>query len=162
MTLVGDGPDKQKAQAYIEKHQLPITMVGILSQSDVREYMRRSDIMLCTSSRGEGWGAVINEAMNSGCCVICSAAAGATETLIRDGKNGFIFCTQKELIEKLQYAIQEVTWRMSAGENAYHTVIGVWNANTAAEELQRLIVELENGALLTKKMILRPIDWGAL
>ena len=36
----------------------------------------------------EGWGAVVNEAMNSGCAVVADHMIGAAPWLIRQGENG--------------------------------------------------------------------------
>lgn len=160
MTVIGDGAGADKVKKYVEKKGLPITLTGTLPQHAVREKMLQSDIMLCTSSRGEGWGAVINEAMNSGCCVICSEAAGAAETLLQDGKNGFLYSTENELAEKLTYAIHNEAWRRKAGFCAYKTVTEIWNADVASEELLQLSQELQSGLPLSRKKVLKPIEWG--
>ena len=39
----------------------------------------------------EGWGAVLNEAMNSGCACIASHAIGSAGFLIEHGENGFVY-----------------------------------------------------------------------
>ena len=44
-----------------------------------------------TSNQEEGWGVVVNEAMNSGCVVIGSNLAGSVPYLIENGKNGLIY-----------------------------------------------------------------------
>ena len=53
--------------------------------------MERADIYLATSDRQEGWGAVINEAMNSGCAVVADHMMGAVPYLISHEENGMIY-----------------------------------------------------------------------
>ena len=48
--------------------------------------MEKSHIHLFTSNHLEGWGAVVNEAMNSGCAVVANREAGAVPYLIEHGK----------------------------------------------------------------------------
>ena len=50
-----------------------VTFTGFLSPSEIRTKMMAADIFLFTSDYREGWGAVLNEAMNSGCAVIASS-----------------------------------------------------------------------------------------
>ena len=45
--------------------------------------MEESEIYLVTSDRKEGWGAVVNEAMNSGCAVVADHMIGAAPWMIR-------------------------------------------------------------------------------
>ena len=48
--------------------------------------MEQANIFIISSTHEEGWGAVVNEAMNSGCVVIGSHAAGAVPFLIENAK----------------------------------------------------------------------------
>lgn len=157
LTVIGDGKHFKEYKKYIEKNNLPVTLFGKKTQEEVRKRMLKSDIMLCTSSKGEGWGAVINEAMNCGCCTICCESAGAS-ALLKDGENGFLFKTKKEFQEKLIYALREPNWRKFASENAYKTITQIWNEDLAATELLKLIEELGRLEKLSDKKILKPID----
>jgi glycosyltransferase involved in cell wall biosynthesis len=56
----------------------------------VRDHMEAADIFLFTSDFNEGWGAVLNESMNSACAVVASHAIGSVPFLLKDGENGFI------------------------------------------------------------------------
>lgn len=50
--------------------------------------MKRCQLHVFTSNYLEGWGAVVSEAMNSGCCVVANRQIGAVPFLIEDGVNG--------------------------------------------------------------------------
>lgn len=54
-----------------------MTLTGYKKPEEVRERMEKADILLATSDRGEGWGAVMQRAMNSGCVVIADHMMGA-------------------------------------------------------------------------------------
>ena len=53
--------------------------------------MEKTGIFLFTSDRQEGWGAVLNEAMNSGCAVVASHLIGAVPFLKKKKKNGLVY-----------------------------------------------------------------------
>lgn len=53
--------------------------------------MEKSSIYLFTSDYNEGWGAVLNEAMNSGCAVLANHAIGAVPFMMKDGLNGRVY-----------------------------------------------------------------------
>ncbi len=82
--------------------------------------MERAEIYLFTSDRQEGWGAVLNEAMNSGCAVLTSHEIGATPYLVKDGENGIVFKSrdQKDLNRRL-YELMENGKAESLGRAAY-------------------------------------------
>lgn len=70
LEIVGDGPEKENAlrlvrQYGIEEH---VRFYGSMSSNLVREKMKKAQIIVANSDFNEGWGAVVNEGMNS-CCV---------------------------------------------------------------------------------------------
>lgn len=72
LDIVGDGDMKDELKKHVEEHGLINNVIfhGAVDTSTVHAFMERADIYLFTSDRGEGWGAVLNEAMNSGCAVV--------------------------------------------------------------------------------------------
>lgn len=139
ISVIGDGPMKNEIEDQIKKHSLSdkITMLGQKNPADVRKIMDTSDVFLMTSDYREGWGAVCNEAMNSGCVLVASHAAGAVPTLIKHRQNGLIFPSgdfgkMASLIEELS---ADQKWRLSLGENAYETLESEWNHMVAARRL---------------------------
>ncbi len=140
MTMVGTGEllevikDRAKGMGLDKE----ITFTGNLTPEQVREKMLASDIFISTSDRLEGWGAVINEAMNSGCLTIAPRAIGAAPYLIEDGKNGYIFKTKngKDLLSKVLQGFDK-NLRKELGHRAYSTITTLWNAQTAAERVYR-------------------------
>ena len=103
--------------------------------------MEKADIFISTSDRNEGWGAVINEAMNSACCVIVPAEAGAVPYMVKNGSNGFVFRSDdtEELVSDCLQAARYPEIRQTYGMNAYETIVYTWNASEAASRLITLI-----------------------
>ncbi len=93
LTIVGDGPERIRLSRLAQK-LLPagnFTFMRPLPAQQVLELMKVHHVYVLPSDAYEGWGAVINEAMDAGCVVICSREAGASRTLIRHGQNGLLF-----------------------------------------------------------------------
>ena len=103
--------------------------------------MEKSAIYLFTSDRQEGWGAVLNEAMNSGCAVVANSAIGAVPFLLKDKVNGFIY--EDGLIDKayqkVKLLIENNELRSKVSINAYETMKDIWNPKIAAERLLQLV-----------------------
>jgi glycosyltransferase involved in cell wall biosynthesis len=122
-----------------------VTFTGFMKPEEVRDRMERADIFLFTSNHLEGWGAVLNEAMNSGCAVVACSAAGAVPYLVRDGENGFTY--REKDVSSLKRSVlmlaKDAGLREKLGNNAYETVASEWNAGTAAENLMRFIEKRE-------------------
>ena len=116
----------------------------------VREIMERCHVHLFTSNHLEGWGAVVNEAMNSGCAVIANVEAGAVPYLLRHGENGMVYHGSYEdfaVQVKRLAADKDMVWRL--GRAAYQTIEKTWNAEHAAGELLRFSGDLlEKGQMI--------------
>lgn len=142
MVLVGGGEKERELKAQLEENGLQdvVKMLGFLKPEDVRQEMEKANIFLFTSDYKEGWGAVLNEAMNSGCAVVANVAAGATPYLIDHGKNGLLYKNKnwKEFVSYVKYLINNPEIRMTMGKNAYETIRQTWNAKKAAQSLLTL------------------------
>lgn len=149
LTMIGEGEMKSKVQALSLKYGLDnvITFMDFVDNNTVRTLMEESHIYLMTSDYNEGWGAVVNEAMDKGMTVIGSVGAGAVPYLISDGENGYIFKNQnvRELSEKLFLAVNDHKKREETGRNAYNTIHELWNAQAGAERFVSLCSKLLEG-----------------
>lgn len=137
MDIIGSGDMEQILRKQIQNCGLAdrVSLLGSMPPSKTREHMERAGILLFTSDRQEGWGAVLNEAMNSGCAVVASSAAGSAPFLLEDGENGFTFRSGDavELFEKTQALLTQPTLAARFGVAAYETVSTLWNAETAGQ-----------------------------
>lgn len=90
--IIGDGPLRTKLEKYISENNLKdtIKLLGTKPQTEVPIYMQQADVFILPSLY-DGWGAVVNEALQAGCYVICSDAAGASDLMKKDSRLGKIF-----------------------------------------------------------------------
>ena len=149
LDIIGSGVCEYKLKELARKLKIEdkVSFLGSMSPQKVREHMEKADIYLFTSNFYEGWGAVLNESMNSGCATVASHSIGSVPYLIKHGENGLIYkmgdinslynCV-KQLIDNPQYALK-------LGENAYCTLKDVWNPKTAANRFVMLAQSLLNG-----------------
>ena len=149
LRIAGSGALENQLRDMISELKLEdyVELLGSLKPEQVRREMERSSIFLFTSDRQEGWGAVLNEAMNSGCAVIASDAAGSTPYLVDDGVNGLIYHSRntEELYDKLSWLLEQPSEQERLGMAAHETMTGVWNADVAAERLHELIKAILSG-----------------
>lgn len=121
-----------------------VTLRGFLTPAEVRGFMEKADIFLMTSDRIEGWGAVINEAMNSGCAVVAGHMIGAVPFLIEPEENGEVYEEGKpqELFEITEELCLHPEECRRLGEAAYQTIAKEWNPKEAARRLLLLMETL--------------------
>ena len=147
-TIIGDGETKAEILSYIKKNALEkyITILPFMKPEEVRAYMERADIYVFSSDFNEGWGAVVNEAMNSACALVVSHAVGSAPYLVKNGENGFVYkCADVgDLAEKLRILINDKSLRERLGTYAYHTVTVEWNAELAVERFVDMCKKLKN------------------
>ena len=149
LNIIGMGDLKEEIKQRIlenglEKH---VKFLGPMSPEQVREQMEKSEIYLFTSNRQEGWGAVLNEAMNSACAVVSSHAIGSVPFLVQDGKNGLIFKSEDfdDLYKKVKYLLDNEEKKELISRSAYDTIINEWTSKVAAQRLLRVAENLLNG-----------------
>ena len=123
-----------------------VKYLGAMKPEEVRAHMEKSEMHLFTSDEKEGWGAVVNEAMNSACVVFASDAAGATSYLIEDGVNGFSYKSGNidELYSKVKRIFDDKDLSKSLSKRAYETMCNQWDANVAAERFIALVNSILN------------------
>lgn len=114
-----------------------VVFLGSMPPERVRNYMEKANIFIFTSDFQEGWGAVLNEAMNSACAVVVSHAIGAAPYLIKDGENGFLFENGniQSLSQKVKMLIDHQELRKKVGLRAYETIKNQWNSKVAAQRI---------------------------
>jgi len=91
LLIVGDGPHRPTLQRIAQKLGIieQVNFAGIRTNSEVRGILTQTDLLIMPS-RGDGWGAVVNEALMCGVPVVCSDHCGAAD-LICNSDRGEIF-----------------------------------------------------------------------
>lgn len=143
LNIVGDGPLRKSLEQMVKKYGLEneVCFCGATPATQVRSYMERANIFLFTSDYNEGWGAVMNEAMNSGCAVIASHAVGSVPFLVKDGYNGLVYKSGdvKQLFRYTKQLMDSTEIAQKLSKNAYETIVRQWNADNAATRLYKII-----------------------
>jgi glycosyltransferase involved in cell wall biosynthesis len=137
LLIVGDGPERSYLQALASKllseenyeFRAPVPAPEVIS------LMRQHAIYVLPSSGSEGWGAVINEAMASGCAVIASKFAGAAASIITHRSNGLLFepGNWQELNSNLELLCASPSMRAAIASAGWQSVSSFWSPNVAAE-----------------------------
>ena len=115
--------------------------------------MERCQIHVFTSNHLEGWGAVVNEAMNSGCAVVANVQAGAVPYLVRQKVNGIAYPAgnYEKMKEAVEYLADHPGELRKMGQAAYETIIRSWNAEHAAKALKDMVEGIKAGAFRPEK-----------
>lgn len=155
LDMVGAGVLEEKLKLMAQRFGLAeeVSFHGFMPPQSVRRYMEEADIFLFTSDYLEGWGAVLNEAMNSACAVVAGHGIGAVPFLLKHGGNGLVYKTgcYKEFQAHVLRLCQDAALRKELGCNAYQTITGMWNPKEAAERLFRFSEGLLRGEILSEK-----------
>lgn len=143
LNIIGTGDMRDKLSQMINNNGLSndVHLLGSMSPEEVRKHMEKSEIYLFTSDRGEGWGVVLNEAMNSGCACVASYSAGSTPFLIKDDVNGLIYKNDSvdELYKKTKALLKNCELRFNLSINAYNTITNEYNPENAAKKFYKFV-----------------------
>lgn len=147
LEMIGAGALKEQVVAAISKNGLEdyVSLIDSLTPDEVRKHMEKAQIFMFTSDFNEGWGAVLNESMNSGCAVVASHAIGSVPFLLKHGENGLVYrngCTD-DLYKKVKALLDNPKARERISEMAYKTITELWNAEVAAKRFILLSKEIE-------------------
>lgn len=122
-----------------------------MPQEKVRLEMCSSHALVFSSDFNEGWGAVVNEAMDSACVPIVSHAVGSSPFLIENKKNGLIYKMGniKDLVDKISLLIDNLDVCKSYMNESAKTVKNLYNGDIAGYRL----IETSNNILNNKYSI---------
>ncbi len=140
MRIIGSGEQEEMLKSLIQNKKLDgkVFLLGRLTQTQVRQYMEKSEIFITTSDRQEGWGATVNESMNSACAVVADKRIGSVPFLVQDGVNGFAYNGEQEFYTRVDQLLSDDVTRVKLAKNAYKTMLDVWNPKLAARRFLKL------------------------
>ena len=151
LRLIGGGALEDQLRAMVNEYSIQnkVTFLGFQPPEKVRKNMEEADIYLCTSDFTEGWGAVLNESMSSGCAVVASHAIGAAPYLIQDGVNGFLYRygNEHQLFDRVKTLMDHPEIRERMGVKAYENISRLWCPEIAAQRLIQLATNIDKGQL---------------
>jgi len=149
LDMYGDGPLRESLEFRVESLGLSdeVKFQGNVPNAKIQEAMQENNIFLFTSDRQEGWGAVANEAMANGCCLVGSDEIGSIPYLIQNGRNGLVFKSRSSsnLYEIVKFLIDNPLRRIQIAQQGYEYICKLWCPKAAADNLLHLITDLQRG-----------------
>ncbi len=149
LIMIGSGPEEENVRNTIKQYGLEanVSLLGAKKSDAVRQYMQSVDVLLFTSDRGEGWGVIANEGINSRCLVVGCEETGSVPFII--GKDKGVSYKRSEL-DTLGQRIKELIDNPSKAneitDRAYNELEKNWTPAVAAERLLKLINCLKEGS----------------
>lgn len=142
LLMIGSGEMREQLENTIQRWSLEehVQICSAVPPETVRQKMREAGIVWMTSTKREGWGAVLNEAMNSGCAVLAADQIGAVPYLIRPGHNGCVFPSEDPvpLADQTAALLASPEEQRRIGAEAYQTIASLWTPEIAAQRLAAL------------------------
>lgn len=133
LTVVGDGPERgaleRLGRHLFARHPAALTFRHSVPIGEVRTLMRSHDVYALPSNGHEGWGAVVNEALEEGMIVLGTRQAGACATMLDER---FLF--DEGDVQVLSRLLGKARAEFVAGG------IGAWSASSGAARLLKEVV----------------------
>lgn len=137
LDIIGSGEQERNMKSLISKLNIEdhVIMHGAMKPTEVRKYMENADIYMFTSDFNEGWGAVLGEALVSGCAVVTSHGIGATPFLVQHKHNGLIYETGNydSFERNVLKLVESKELREKLSKNAIDTMLNTWSPELGAE-----------------------------
>ncbi|MBD2778373.1 glycosyltransferase family 4 protein [Iningainema tapete] len=141
LTVVGDGPDREKLEQMTTDLGLSnnVKYVGYKSQAEVRDYFQQTDIFVM-SSFAEGIPVVLMEAMAAGVPVVATQIAGVSE-LVENGVNGYLVPPGDIVImaEKIEILLSNSDIRAAFGTSGRAKVEKEFNIHHEVARLHQIM-----------------------
>jgi glycosyltransferase involved in cell wall biosynthesis len=80
LTVVGDGPDRERLEQFSRQHGLDVIFAGRKKQEEIVRYYRKSRVFI-SMNPSEPFGITFCEALLAGCGIVCPKTGGQTEFL---------------------------------------------------------------------------------
>lgn len=105
LTIIGTGELESSLKEFItiNKLQSRVTLLGVINSENIADYIEKADLLILPSIF-DGWGMVVNEALQSHVPVLISDQCGAKE-LVKVDQNGLIF--QHNNVESLSQNLEK-------------------------------------------------------
>jgi len=109
LLLIGEGPEREDLARYAESLGLSkrVHFLGFVEEEKKFQYLQNSDLYVL-SSLHEGFGIVLQEAMQVGLPIVATNNGGQTD-FVEDGVNGFLVDVgdSKKMAERISYIAQD-------------------------------------------------------
>ncbi len=135
MDIIGSGDLYDEIKKEASSLQEYVTITESISNDAMQQKLDETDLLLVTSDRYEGWGAIVNEGMYHKCIVLSDKLVGSSTYLIQDQENGFVYKDDTQFLEQGSYIINHLNEMNSVREKAHQTIETEWNYARAVERM---------------------------
>lgn len=138
LNIIGDGPLKESLEAKSKDYH-SIIFMGLQPLETTIEYIKNADFLFMASDKREGWGMVVNNAINYGTNIIGNSNCGSVSTLLTNN-NAFLYSDEIDAYETLIKAISSNSeTRMNMAKNAYIDYLNIWSPMEGAKRFAALL-----------------------
>lgn len=143
--LYGTGRMAQELKEKTE-HLANVTVIEDDSLFIVDRALTSADIFLVTGDYHDGWGNILNRAMNHACACVVSTAVGASKMIGRN-ENGLLYeyGNMEDLESKVRMLINDSGRREALSRAAFAATRDVWNGISAGGRLYELMEAVRSG-----------------
>ena len=152
LNIIGVGDLRSKLDRMVDELNLhnEVRLLGALPPTKVREHMKMADVFLFTSDKNEGWGAVLNESLNSVCAVVVNRAIGSVPFVLKHGVNGLVYNDSlKDLYRQIEMLFHDKSMIRNLDKSGYYTMVEQWNARVAVEKFLSLVKLMTDNTILS-------------
>ncbi len=122
VTIIGDGNEENKLKHQAKLLGIDANFLGAISPQDLSDYYCQATLLLLTSKQ-EGWGRVLIEAIFAGLPIVATETLGA-KAIVKNNENGFLhpiddvealsssvikLCFDKDLNNKMGYESYKIS-----------------------------------------------------
>lgn len=141
--IIGDGPDRKDIENLIEELDLKKKVILLGIKKNPYIWMKNAEIFV-HSSKSEGFGMVIVEAMICGVPVISTDCPVGPREILQDGKNGFLVPVgdSKKMSKAILKVLTDINLKNSYIENAKKRVED-FSIEKTVKDVEKLFNELD-------------------
>ncbi len=123
LVFAGDGPERDNLERAAVEESGRIVFAGFAHRETLAIYYSLADAFVFPTY-ADAWGLVVNEAMACGLPIICSDAAGCSEDLVVNGRNGYIFTAGNvtQLTTAMEETVSAETSRAQMGKSSQQKI----------------------------------------
>lgn len=138
--IAGAGPEESRIRAVPLPRNLCVEMLGYATYDDLPGWYGRSGILVYPTLADE-WGLVVHEGMLTGLPVLGSMYSQAVETLVAEGKSGWVYRpgAQGELYAAIDRALSTPAQRLAAMRHEARAAVEHITPQWAADCLVRAL-----------------------
>lgn len=138
LSIIGDGTQREDVIKMLQGDK-NIYYLGMQANEQIPLYLSKTDLLVLPSYH-DGWGAVVNEALQAGCRVLCSTECGAASLLDGEVRGGtFNWRVEGDLDQKLFFWCNKGPLTIMMRENIQKWSTKSISGTAAATYLEQII-----------------------